>query len=225
LLSFDVDEWISILKLSTMWDFRAIKEKAIDQVFHQITLDPLTKLLLAKDYELVNELLSSLNHFTQQRLVTVEDANVLGLDYFLKILEVQECIDPASKRIKCSQCHNIQNDYYVQFPVDRTFRRNYDFTTLLQLVFQDEMGPLDSNLEGGCNEASEPGGTTHLKGPEKADIFFQVDVFFLVSSLIFVYRRLTVFFRLKIASSKVFANPSKNHLFFGLCLTFPPPTT
>jgi hypothetical protein len=179
--SFEVDEWISILKLSVMWGFQAITTKVIGQVFRNDTLDPLAGILLARDCGLSEELLSPLSRFTRQRPLNARDVDTLGLDYFLKILEVQERIDPASMFVKCARCHSPLRS--VPFPTDRTLRWVYNFSVLLQLRFEDEIKRLnasESSIRSSPEKDSEPAGLVHLEGLEKDDTFFYT-VFFRVS--------------------------------------------
>ncbi|KIM91607.1 hypothetical protein PILCRDRAFT_810890 [Piloderma croceum F 1598] len=43
------EEWISVLKLSTLWTFRELRREAVDEL-SQMTIDPVDKVMLARDY-------------------------------------------------------------------------------------------------------------------------------------------------------------------------------
>jgi hypothetical protein len=173
--SLSTDEWTSVLKLSIMWGIQSIKEKAINRVFQQGALDLLVKISIARDYGLSDELLHSLNLLAQQRRIKAEDANVLGLEYFLKILEVQERVDPASIVVRCSRCTNTS---HRNTPTDLSLRQNYNYTTALQEVFQDEIKKLDIMDTNDPEKVLTTAGPVH---PGEDDVFFHVGVFFLVS--------------------------------------------
>jgi hypothetical protein len=161
---------VSVLKLSVMWNFQFISKLAASQVFRQDVVDPLTKVLLARDYGLSRQLLSSLCQYTRQGIVKAEDADALGLDYFLKILEVQERIITAASNGQSQ--HGLHN------------RKSYDFTETLRPIFQEEIDwwdRLNADFSSGPERASSPTSPVQLEGPEKDDRFFPIDVFFLVS--------------------------------------------
>lgn len=170
-----------------MWGIQSVKELAISQIFHGDTaVNPLTKVILARDYGLTEELLPSLTQFTQWGLVRAEEVNSLGLDYFLKILEIQESkvrVDGCPQNgIPFGFDHSSDGSPCGNY-VDPHNRQNCDFTKSLQSIFQEEIQRLD-----GLNEtvrvperAYNPAVPVHLGGPKKDDRFFPVNVFFLVS--------------------------------------------
>jgi hypothetical protein len=211
--SLSVHDWTSILKLSVMWNFPDIKKTAIKKVFHNKTLDPLTKISLARNYGLSEELLHSLGLFTGRQLIRMEDTEALSMDYIVKILEIQECIDPAFA-IKCAFCNDVLRDR------SPTLRQSYDFTEPLNSIFQEELKLLKRSSEKDAKTAEpEP---VDLKMFDK----FNADIFFLVSDrFLFDFHclchSLAAFFRSKIAFSKVLVDPLGIHLFSEICLTSP----
>jgi hypothetical protein len=162
---------VPVLKLSVMWGFRAITKLAISQIFRRDTVDPLTKVLIARDCGLSAQLLSSLSLYTRQRMVKEEDADALGLDYFLKILEVQEraILMPENKRSRYDSTEPVPPN-----------RQNYDFTETLMSIFQEELKRFYVDIGSGPERVPSPVAPVQVGGPEKDDRFFPVDVFFLV---------------------------------------------
>jgi hypothetical protein len=174
--ALSIDEWTLVLKLSTMWDFQAVKSKAINEVFHLSEIGSLAKISLAKEYGLFEELIYSLELLAREGIVDEDDMNALGLNYFLKILEVQERTDPASLVItKCNQTQKNHDTAYL------ILRQNYDFTELLKSGFKDEIEQLEKlNANMNIRGPSIAAGPVH---PGEDDAFFDVDVFFFVSCL------------------------------------------
>jgi hypothetical protein len=129
---------VSVLKLSVMWGFQAIARLATGQVFRRDVVDPLTKVLLARDYGLSEQLLPSLSLYTRQGIVKAEDADALGLDYFLKILEVQERMIPAASN------RQIPDDSHTN-ELGLHNRKNCNFTETLQSNFREVIHRWDFN--------------------------------------------------------------------------------
>jgi hypothetical protein len=152
-----------------MWDLTVIKEKAINEVFYRDAITPRAKISLARDYGLSKELLYSLGLFTRRRLIEAGDMNDLSLDYFLKILEVQERVDPVRSITECNQCQSVS---LTKIPI-RGLRRKYDFTKSLQFIFVDEI----ERLRKGPEEVSKTAGPVDPERDEKCNI----GVFFLAS--------------------------------------------
>jgi hypothetical protein len=178
--SLSIHEWKSVVKLSAMWCLQAVN----DQVFHQDGIDPLTKVLLARDYGFPEGLLHSLNTFIQQGLMKAGDANALGLDYFMKILELQGRIAPAAMPVYCCKCKSrLDSSLDTYFDMGSILRTGLS-TSKLPLLFKEEkdrLDDLDADTKSGPEKDSKTAEPVHPGELEKDDTFFHVDVFFLVS--------------------------------------------
>jgi hypothetical protein len=164
-----------------MWDMGAIKELAINRVFREDTVDPVTKVIVARDYGLTEELLPSLSLYTRQGLVKAEDEEALGLKYFLKILEIQERVVDSPSRT-----NNRGRDSRSFRPtlVDLHDRQKHDFTFCLRSIFQGEIERLDrlnTDIRSGPQNTPNPAAPVLLEGLEMDARFFPISVFFLVS--------------------------------------------
>jgi hypothetical protein len=128
---------MSILKLSTMWEFAAIRKCVINQM-SECPLDLVEKIAMARDYHITEWLLPSLNEYARLgRPISEEDVNVVGLDYLLKIVAARQ---KGIKRfhskgtVWCHRCRYYRNSYGE---VDFYFKRNGEH--LLRDAFQGEM--------------------------------------------------------------------------------------
>jgi len=111
-------EWISVLKLSTMWHFQKIREFAIQKMAPLVGVDE--KVILAQKYRITEWLLPALDKWTQQSTsITHKDVDRMGLDFILKIVEAR---DQYMK--SCSKCSN---------------RDRHDYTNILSNLFQSEL--------------------------------------------------------------------------------------
>ncbi|EIN06752.1 hypothetical protein PUNSTDRAFT_25128, partial [Punctularia strigosozonata HHB-11173 SS5] len=84
------DEWVSVLKLSTMWQFAEIRARAVREL-SAIAIDAVRKVVLAKKFSVDQWLLPALNEIARRaKPIDVEDIEKLGLEYALKLAEVRE---------------------------------------------------------------------------------------------------------------------------------------
>ncbi|KAI0933356.1 hypothetical protein AcV5_005519 [Taiwanofungus camphoratus] len=129
------DEWISVLKLSTMWDFDRIRNIAIHKLT-DIVRDPLQKVALAQRYWVDEWIISALNTLAQRESsVGVDDVAQLGLDWALKLARVRESFGTDPERVFCN-CRCVECsycDFRKSYPPSRS---DYDFTDSIRAVFE-----------------------------------------------------------------------------------------
>ncbi|PSR71747.1 hypothetical protein PHLCEN_2v12395 [Hermanssonia centrifuga] len=89
------DEWVSVLRLSSLWNFEFLRAKAINHLQPLITTDPLRALFLAMDGSL--RLPSSQWQFPalvalvrRREPISQRDVEVLGIDAALKVGAIRE---------------------------------------------------------------------------------------------------------------------------------------
>ncbi|KAI5985623.1 hypothetical protein EDD15DRAFT_1626644 [Pisolithus albus] len=85
------NEWISVLKLSTMWEFTTLREAAISWLGAAYQSDPVEKIVLATRYDIGEWLLPSLLALAQRAdPISVEEGKRLGIETALKLASVRE---------------------------------------------------------------------------------------------------------------------------------------
>ncbi|KZP09952.1 hypothetical protein FIBSPDRAFT_838962 [Athelia psychrophila] len=86
------EEWISVLKLSTMWDFVGIQRRALREV--SATLEsktPLELIALANEYKVPRWLLDAYSALVKQREVLgQQEIDALGLETAFRLLQIRE---------------------------------------------------------------------------------------------------------------------------------------
>jgi len=83
-------EWTSVLKLSTMWSFDDLRDLAILNM-SQLSIDPIERAALAKEYSIDEWLLPALNELAQrEEPIGIEEARRLGWETALQIAAVRE---------------------------------------------------------------------------------------------------------------------------------------
>ncbi|KDQ63981.1 hypothetical protein JAAARDRAFT_27659 [Jaapia argillacea MUCL 33604] len=130
------DEWISVLKLSHIWEFDTIKGLAI-QALDKFDLDPVDKTVLARDYDIPGWLLLTFNAIAQRgRGLDMSDLERLGIDWVLRLARVRESVHEQP----CITCRPGQGIFgtVTQAPAPSRCRPRYDFTQKIR----DEFGSL-----------------------------------------------------------------------------------
>lgn len=85
-------QWISVLKLSTMWEFKRLREVAIQHLdLPSKPLGPIDKFVLASKYGIKKWLLPSLLELAKRaRPISVEEGRRIGFENALKLAAVRE---------------------------------------------------------------------------------------------------------------------------------------
>ena len=123
-----VDEWMSVIKLSDMWQFPKMRMKAINASESQVQiLGAVDMILLAKKYSVSRWLIKGYDILTRRpEHITSDERKRLGLDTFVRLVEVRE------KSWKYGYERN--NNYYGEH-----YREQFTFAKEIQAVFQEEL--------------------------------------------------------------------------------------
>ena len=192
-----IPKWISVLKLSNMWGFNTIRSKAVDQIFHnKLPIRPIDRVMVVKQLGIHYMLPQSLWTYMFQPSLKAEDADIIGLDYFLKILDVGERM--AYRNSRCTHCNDpvgfgVHTKFEYNLGIE--IRADHDFSDALRSTFGEEVEP-DTDQEKVAHRKNPPSRTmnTTLKGFELDESFFLADIIFLVSLICFVLMGNTISF-------------------------------
>ncbi|KIO04195.1 hypothetical protein M404DRAFT_48882, partial [Pisolithus tinctorius Marx 270] len=88
----DYDQWMSVLKLSTTWEFTGLSNAAIEYLDCLLRpLDPITKVELALQYNIQEWLLSALLMLARRSApISIEEGRRIGFENALKLASVRE---------------------------------------------------------------------------------------------------------------------------------------
>jgi hypothetical protein len=132
-INFSLAEWISILKLSTMWEFTGIRQYAITQM-PKLGIPPARQINLARDYHIQEWFLPGLVAYAQQPdTITADDVDLLGWEFVLKLLQARE---------------RVPFYYSGRSRPGIESRVTHDFTKAIGEVFQDEIERMSEVLTG-----------------------------------------------------------------------------
>ncbi|TRM69052.1 hypothetical protein BD626DRAFT_472738 [Schizophyllum amplum] len=91
--SLSRDQWIGVLSLSHLWLMDRCKALAIDALSELLSGDPITKIILARDYHVPAWYHSGICKLVQrQKPLGVEELCRLGAELTLKICALRECL-------------------------------------------------------------------------------------------------------------------------------------
>jgi len=89
-LPLSVDEWTSVLKLSTKWEFRMLRLAAIDTLI-SLQIGPVERIVLARQYDIRHWMAPALNELAKRpQPLGLEEGIRLGLETALKLASVRE---------------------------------------------------------------------------------------------------------------------------------------
>lgn len=96
------EEWMSVLKLSTVWEFDAIRTTAIDELDEYGKCDPILRIIVAKRFNIPQWFLPAVNHFAQrteapddhdlERLLSIGSPSGV-FKFLLKVGQLRETLD------------------------------------------------------------------------------------------------------------------------------------
>ncbi|KAI0656888.1 hypothetical protein C8Q70DRAFT_920440 [Cubamyces menziesii] len=126
-----MEDWISVLKLTAMWQFTKLRRVAIDKLTPLLKAAdiPVRWLGLARQYD-VHEWLFPALHALARRVqpIQLEEVESLGIATVIKMAEVRESFVGWTR--------SPNDSFHAHVP---TVRLQYDFTTIIRRVFQDEL--------------------------------------------------------------------------------------
>ncbi|CCM02991.1 uncharacterized protein FIBRA_05106 [Fibroporia radiculosa] len=96
-----IDEWTSILNLSTMWDFSDVRKLAIRKL-QALSMDPVDKIILSRKYRIHGEwTIGAYTTLCERREpLTIPEASRLGLETAIRIAQIREQIRSCSTRTR-----------------------------------------------------------------------------------------------------------------------------
>lgn len=121
-----IDEWMSVLKLSTMWGFSSLQKRAAGKIeTHVQDLRAVDLIVLARAYRVPAWLMKGYDKLARRKAyITPDERERLGLDTFFRLVEIRE----KSWR---HAVHGIE--------ASARLRKEFQFTDEIQAMFKDEL--------------------------------------------------------------------------------------
>ncbi|PBK73990.1 hypothetical protein ARMSODRAFT_567436 [Armillaria solidipes] len=120
------NEWLSALKLATMWGMSNIRRTAINEITQLKSMSDVDQVILGKDYAVVDWVISGYQALTKRKtVVSIEDASRLTLPTCLKVWQAQVSTSnpaPAGLRFGERPEHQILNDIFSS-ELDEVYER------------------------------------------------------------------------------------------------------
>jgi hypothetical protein len=129
------EEWVSVLKLSTMWDFFEIRKKAI-KVLSDSNMGMMSKIVIGRKYKVTEWLLEGCNSLAKRaETISMKEAETLGWEAAIRIFQMREeslATTTSVLKVRDKVVHVVE----VKTPVDR---RNHDYLDEIRRVFANEL--------------------------------------------------------------------------------------
>ena len=98
------EEWISVLKLSTMWEFEEIRKVAIKELAKVVSVDLVRTVNLAKQYHIAAWLPEAYEGLIRRtEAISIAEAEQLGLSTAVRLFQIREKtiarLNPRTKQI------------------------------------------------------------------------------------------------------------------------------
>lgn len=148
-----VDEWISVLKLSTMWEFQETRKLAIQTLSSGIDLT--TKILLGKQYKVGEWLFAAYEGLAKRtEPISLDEAERLGLETAIRLYQIREegAAEIPRKRTKRTTVSSglgqnaFGNGMFHSYPVESHYqevgpiiRDQDDYTQKIWREFSEEL--------------------------------------------------------------------------------------
>jgi len=154
-------DWISVLKLCTLWEFTDIRERAIQELLkEEIKMGTIEKMECGKSYQVQEMLLGGYAELLKRtETITAEEAERLGWRTAAKLLLLREeylsttiTSQHSSISRTCGQCgsqcggtqlQKYCNDYGRYYPcgeqISLSDRNQHDFTNAIRKEFKAEL--------------------------------------------------------------------------------------
>lgn len=129
-----------MLKLSTLWEFKELREAAVKHLWGALHDNPVDRVVLATQYSITPWLLPSLNELAQRaEPMGVEEANLLGMETAFAIASVREKVQlqAVEETMECDVWKNLHTYNSKRLVVGSRDpgTRSLDFTPLLRAAF------------------------------------------------------------------------------------------
>ncbi|KAI0806594.1 hypothetical protein C8Q74DRAFT_1212783 [Fomes fomentarius] len=145
------DEWVHVLKLSTMWLFDNIRDKAINEL-SQLVPEPVSRILLSRSFNIPGWTESALLSLAQQDSLAAAELQPLGWDTIAKLIKVRESVVFSGCSCDCIYCIHAHGPIIVDGnpnahpAVSRSaavstaaLRRSFDFCEKIEEVFGTDL--------------------------------------------------------------------------------------
>ena len=152
------EEWISVLKLSTMWTFGELRQLAIKWLGRLSNISSVEKVMLARKYKVESLLLQGYKELIERKEgPSVEEAKVLGYETAIRLYEKRErhwgpgvCLNRHSAGKGMANAHLVPG-------IEETFKEELDSIKHDSWVIEEASRP--DNYGIGNDKPDNPSGS------------------------------------------------------------------
>ncbi|KAI8974157.1 hypothetical protein BD414DRAFT_524925 [Trametes punicea] len=143
------DQWMSALKLATMWNFEGVRDKAIAEL-RRLVPEHAERIRLARLFDIPGWIETALNELAQQDSLTAAELQALGWDTAAKLIKMRENVAfSGACMCGCNYCtiahgqaiHTANPSAGMRSAMltATSLRRSMDFTSQIKELFAGEL--------------------------------------------------------------------------------------
>ncbi|KIM53064.1 hypothetical protein SCLCIDRAFT_1223238 [Scleroderma citrinum Foug A] len=138
-LPLNDEQWMAVLKLSTMWEFDGLRKAAIDTLGYS-KINAVDKLVAANRYNIDEWLLPALLSLAQRpESFSIEEGHRIGLETALKLASVREKlkVEPEERTFSCPYSPKVHKYSSMRLAVGNRSPKaeKLDYTPMIRAVF------------------------------------------------------------------------------------------
>ncbi|KAJ6581992.1 hypothetical protein B0H19DRAFT_1019018 [Mycena capillaripes] len=124
ILSMVKDDWISVLKLSTLWYFLDARDLAIKQLNGRADIGSIERILLARQYDVAPWLRMGYTDLARREEgISLEDAEKIGWQVTVRLYQTREAAIKSYSKSHAGRHHGSQSFQHAD--VEGTFREDF----------------------------------------------------------------------------------------------------
>ncbi|KAI6037102.1 hypothetical protein BKA83DRAFT_4171815 [Pisolithus microcarpus] len=129
-----IEQWTSVLKLSTAWNFESLRQASINALMES-GIGAVDRVVLSQQYHIENWLLPALNELARrQEPVSLEEAKRMGIDIALQLASVRERVTVTMQTYPSAFGNPYQHSLAVGSCRDPRMR-DFDFSDRIRSTF------------------------------------------------------------------------------------------
>ncbi|KAI6009572.1 hypothetical protein F5J12DRAFT_824261 [Pisolithus orientalis] len=111
-----IEQWTSVLKLSTAWSFETLHQVSINALMES-GIGAVDRAVLSQQYDIKGWLLPALNEWAKRpEPITLEEVNRVGIDIAIRLASVRERVTVKASCSCCRPTRKPKNEYPVDGP-------------------------------------------------------------------------------------------------------------
>jgi hypothetical protein len=130
------EDWISVLKLSTLWYFLDARDLAIQQLNDRADIGSVERILLARQYDVATWLRMGYTDLARREEgISLEDAKKIGWETTVRLYQTREAAIKSYSQSYPNRGHFANQSRFQHADVEGTFREDFRLAELASAAY------------------------------------------------------------------------------------------